>query len=171
MSSISIIGGADGPTSIFLAGKIGFDFGWLNLLGLILVVLLLVPNIIYAVKAKNQHNQCTNKAMNLLEQIGRYGSMFFLVFHIGIAELGFGSVESFLLDLAGSAVLLIAYWVVWMLYFSKPSYQKQMALAILPTCLFLLNGVAMRNYLLILFSVIFGIGHLYVTNKNTEVPK
>lgn len=84
--SISIIGGADGPTSIFLAGKIGFDFGWLNLLGLILVVLLLIPNIIYAVRVKDQHNQCTNKAMNMLEQIGRYGSMFFMVFHIGTGD-------------------------------------------------------------------------------------
>lgn len=37
-NSISIIGGADGPTSIFLGGRIGIS--WLNMLGLILVVIL-----------------------------------------------------------------------------------------------------------------------------------
>ena len=44
-SSISVIGGSDGPTSIFLAGKIGTN--WLNIFGLIIVALLLIPNIIY----------------------------------------------------------------------------------------------------------------------------
>lgn len=58
MNNVTIIGGADGPTSIFLSGKLGG--GWLNTFGLILVVLLLIPNIIYAVKIKNQRNQCTN---------------------------------------------------------------------------------------------------------------
>ena len=37
-NSISIIGGADGPTSIFLGGSLGIS--WLNIFGLILVVLL-----------------------------------------------------------------------------------------------------------------------------------
>ena len=51
--SISVpIGGADGPTSIFLAGKL--DMGWLNVFGLVMVILMLIPNIIYAVKHKNQ---------------------------------------------------------------------------------------------------------------------
>ena len=79
-NSISIIGGADGPTSIFLGGRIGIS--WLNIFGLLLMILLLVPNIIYAVKEKNQENKCTNKFMNLVEQIGRYGSMFLMVFSV-----------------------------------------------------------------------------------------
>ena len=38
--SISIIGGADGPTSIFLAGKVGTDFSiGLIVIGIIFVVL------------------------------------------------------------------------------------------------------------------------------------
>ena len=57
--NISIIGGADGPTSVFVAGKLGMN--WLNTFGLVLVILLLIPNIIYAVRVKNQKNKCTNK--------------------------------------------------------------------------------------------------------------
>lgn len=37
--SVSIIGGADGPTSIFLAGKIGNDF---SVAGIVVGILLLV---------------------------------------------------------------------------------------------------------------------------------
>ena len=91
--SISIIGGADGPTSLFLAGKLGMN--WLNISGLIFVVLLLIPNIIHAIKVKNQKNKCSNKFLNVMEQIGRYGCMFLMVFNIGIAEFGFRSVGIF----------------------------------------------------------------------------
>ena len=96
-NSVEIIGGADGPTAVFVAGKFGMN--WLNVFGLILVVLLLVPNIIYAIKVRNQQNKCTNKIMNVLEQVGRYGCMFLMVFNIGIAEFGFNSVGAFLIYL------------------------------------------------------------------------
>lgn len=58
--SYSYIGGADGPTSIFLAGKIG-SFGWINVFGLIIVVLLLLPNIIYAVSHKGTNLKSGNR--------------------------------------------------------------------------------------------------------------
>ena len=122
-NSISIIGGADGPTSIFLGGSLGIS--WLNIFGLILVVLLLVPNIIYAVKEKNQENKCTNKLMNLVEQIGRYASMFLMVFNIGLAEVGFSSVGAFIVYMLGNILLMISYWTIWVLYFKKKAYWKQ----------------------------------------------
>ena len=141
---------------------------WLNVFGLIFIVFLLIPNIIYAIKEKNQQNKCTNKFMNLIEQIGRYGCMFLMIFNIGIAEFGFCSVDAFGVYLFGNALLMILYWIIWMLYFNKQTYSKQILLALLPTCLFLLSGITMRHYLLIIFGVIFGIGHIYVTNKNRE---
>lgn len=161
---MAIIGGADGPTSIFLAGEL--NMGWLNVFGLIMVILLMIPNIVYAVKYRNQSNKCTNKLMNILEQIGRYGCMFLMIFNIGISEFGFSSVEMFLVYFTGNIVLMIAYWISWILFFIKPDVKKQMALAIIPTLLFLLNGVTMRHYLLVITGVIFGIGHLYVTYEN-----
>ena len=161
---ISIIGGSDGPTAIFLVGELGP--GWLNLIGLILVVLLLIPNIIYAVKEKDRQNKCQNRFMNILEQTGRHACMFLMVFNIGIAEVGFGSAGAFLIYLFGNATLMISYWVIWVLYFKKKVYWKQIALAVIPTLLFLLSGLTMRHLLLVLLSIIFGIGHIYVTNKN-----
>lgn len=163
-NTISIIGGADGPTSIFLAGSIGAS--WINIFGLLFVVLLLIPNIIYAIKAKNQENKCTNKFMIVLEQIGRYGCMLLMVFNIGLAEFGFLSVGAFLAYMFGNILLMISYWLVWFMYFKKKTYGKEIALALIPTGIFLLSGITMLHFLLILFAIIFGIGHLYVTNKN-----
>lgn len=162
--NITIIGGADGPTSVFVGGENGIS--WLNVFGLILVVLLLIPNIIYAIRVKDQENRCTNRVMNSLEQIGRYGCMFLMVFNIGIAEFGFRSVNALVAYLIGNALLMVSYWIIWLLYFKRPTYGKQITLAVIPTCLFLLSGVTMLHYLLIAFAVIFGIGHIYITSKN-----
>ena len=139
---------------------------WLNIFGLILVVLILVPNIIYAFKFRDQKNKCTKKIMNIIEQVGRYGCMFLMIFNIGIAEFGFASKAMFLVYMIGNATLLISYWIIWILYFMKQTYWEQLALTIIPTCLFLLSGITMQHYLLVIWSVIFGIGHIYVTNKN-----
>lgn len=49
------------------------EFGWINLFGATIVIILLIPNIFYAIKNKDIENRCRNKIMNAIEQIGRYG--------------------------------------------------------------------------------------------------
>lgn len=164
--SYNIIGGSDGPTSIFLAGKLGA--GWINIFGLIIMALVLLPNIVYAVKFKNVENKCRNKAMNLIEQTGRYCSMLFMVLPIGMSEFRFKMSGSFITYLAGNTILLAAYWFIWILFFIKQDFRKQMLLAILPICILLLSGITLGHILLIVSSVIFGIGHIYVTYQNTK---
>ncbi len=164
--SYSIIGGADGPTSVFVAGRIGS--GWFNGYGLTFLILLLIPNIVYAVKCKDVTNKCTEKWALIMEQTGRYGSMFFMVFTFGSMTAGWASVTEFVVYLLGSAMLLLAYWIVWLLFFAGVSTWKSMALAIIPTLLFLIGGITMRNIPAIVLAVAFGIGHIYVTYKNQE---
>lgn len=161
---MNIIGGADESTSILLTNN--FSFGWGNAFGLIIVLLMLIPNIVYAIKEKDQKNLCQNKAMNILEQIGRYGCMFCMIFNNAFVDFGFKSENAFIIYLLGNIILILLYLISWVLYFKSKRYWKQLVLAIIPTCLFLLNGLTMLNYLLILFSVIFGISHIYITTKN-----
>ena len=164
LNNLSLIGGSDGPTSIFLSGKM--NFGWMNVFGLIIIVLFLIPNIIYKIKIKNHQKLNTNKFMKILEQIGQYGCMFLMVFDFGMGELGFGSIEAFLVYAVGNIILLILYWILWMLYFIKEAYWKKITLAVMGTCLFLLSGITMMYTLLIIFGIIFGIGHIYIVSKN-----
>lgn len=50
-SSISVIGGADGPTSIYLAGQVGVNWeGWIAGIGILLVMIFVVR----FVKKKNK---------------------------------------------------------------------------------------------------------------------
>lgn len=164
--NISMISKTDGPTSIFLAGKLGVS--WINVYGLILMVLILLPNIIYVFKFRDINNLCKNKIMNIMEQVGRYVSMFLMVFNIGLAEFGFYSVNSFLIYTLGNIALLLVYWSVWFMYFKKKETWKSLILAIIPTMIFFISGVTLRHILLIISSVIFGIGHIYVTYQNSQ---
>ena len=159
--------GADGPTTVFLAGNLN-QIQWINFFGLVMIILVLIPNIIYAFQFRNVKNQCNNKWMNIIEQIGRYGCIFLMVFNIGIAEFGFRSAEMFLVYIIGSVLLIITYWVIWLLFFIRQSNWKRMALAVIPTVLFLLCGITLGHLLLVIFAILFGIGHTYVTKMNFE---
>lgn len=164
--SSNVIGRADGPASIILSSESGLS--WINFFGFAIVILLLLPNVIYAVKFRGMVNRCKNKVMNLLEQIGRYASMFFMSFNIGIAEFGFASPEAFIIYYVGNIILLIAYCAIWVLYFKKIVLWKRMALVVIPTAIFLLSGITLRHYLLVISAIVFGIGHSYVTYQNVN---
>ncbi|MBO4875291.1 MAG: hypothetical protein J5542_08305 [Bacteroidales bacterium] len=143
-------------------------WNWINLFGLITTVLILVPNIIYAIKFRGKEIKCNCcRSMYILEQIGRYGSMFLMVFNIGIAEFGFASEVHFVAYLIANATLLLAYFIVYALYFKQQANWKSMALAIIPSCLFFIDGILLRHYLLVSFAIIFALAHICIARKDS----
>ena len=142
------------------------EFGWINIFGAGIVVLMLIPNIVYAVRHKGEKNLCTNPVMNLTEQIGRYACIVLMWLPLFVWKFGFASVEAMILYLAGNGVLLAAYWIVFALYKKEKTVKRALASAILPACIFLLSGLLLRHWLLAGFAVLFGVGHIYVTLKN-----
>lgn len=140
---------------------------WINIFGLIIVVFLLLPNMIYYSKNKSVENKCKNKVMNFFEQVGRYGSMFLMVFNIGIFEFGFRSNTVFTVWLICIFLLISIYWGVWFLYFKKIRILYSMILAIIPSVIFVSQGIILRHWLLLIFGIIFSISHIYVTYQNT----
>lgn len=91
------------------------EFGWINAFGGIIVALMLVPNIVYALRYPGRGNQCQNRLMNALEQIGRYASMALMVFPLGVWKFAFPSAAAMLGYLLGNGALLAGYWVYWLL--------------------------------------------------------
>lgn len=138
---------------------------WLHVFGLVIVVLLLIPNIIYFNITKNSiaTAKCTNKFMNILEQLGRYACVFFMVVNLGFYELGFKSNESFSLWFIMTGIFIVLYWLGWIIYYKYKRLNTAMFLAIVPGIIFLETGISMSNYLLTISSVVFLISHIYVT--------
>jgi len=144
------------------------QFNPINLLGFIIVAIMLIPNIIYGIKFKDVENKCTNRAMNIIEQVGRYGSMALMVLPLFVWKFGFSSVFMMLVYVFGNGILLLMYLIIWVFYFKKQTMKKAMALAIIPTCIFLLSGLTLYHWILVAAAVIFGIGHIYVTYQNNK---
>lgn len=142
------------------------QFNPINLFGFIIVVIMLMPNIIYGFKFKGVENKCKKKTMNIIEQVGRYGSMAFMILPLFVWEFGFSSVFMMFIYVLGNGTLLLAYLIIWVFYFKKQTMGKAMMLAIIPTCIFLLSGLTLYHWALVVAAVIFGLGHIYVTYQN-----
>lgn len=142
-------------------------FGLINLFGAAVVAVMLIPNIVYAVRNREEKNLCGNKVMRVLEQIGRYACVILMWLPLLVWEFGFGSVAEALVYTVGNVLLLSAYLIVFIKYLKKRTARRAMALAVLPACVFLLSGVLLRHWLLAGFAVLFTVGHIYVTVKNT----
>lgn len=57
--------------------------GWINIFGLVFMVIIMIPNVIFALKCKDGfENKWENKFIEALEQIGRYGCFAFMVINI-----------------------------------------------------------------------------------------
>ncbi len=141
-------------------------FGWINVFGAVIVILMMVPNIIYAIRNKDEKNKCMNRFMNMIEQIGRYACIILMWMPLLVWKFSFSSVFEMILYLTGNGCLLAAYWVIFACYLKRKKRKLALALAVLPTCIFLLSGLLLRHWLLVASAFLFGIGHVYVTQKN-----
>lgn len=147
------------------------EFGWINAAGGMIVILMLIPNVVYALRCPGGGSGSGSRSMNMLEQIGRYASMALMIFPIGVWKFGFPSVAAMLVYVFGNAGLLVCYWVYWALYFRRADRDRALMLAVAPVCIFLLSGLTLRHWLLVLAAAVFGVGHVYVTRRNhTDVP-
>lgn len=162
-----MIGSADGPTSIFLAGELGM--GWISLMGLIIVALLLLPNIIFTVK-KQETTGCYVKSwIDTVEKVTRITTMLLMIFQLGVSEEGFHTILAFLLYLLGNTVLILVYWVMWILYKKKQTIHRRMILVEIPCIVYLLCAVTLRHWLLFISAVIFAVCHTRVQQEKIKL--
>jgi hypothetical protein len=145
------------------------EFGWINLFGGIFVILMLVPNIVYAIKNKDEKNLCTNKLMNIIEQIGRYACIVLMWFPLLVWKFGFATSVEFVIYMFSNALLLVAYWILFAIYMKKKNMGLALSLAIIPSCIFLFSGVLLRHWLLVGSACLFATGHIFVTYRNAKL--
>ena len=137
-------------------------------MGEVIVGLILVPNVVYALRGKGEDGLETplSKVMTVIEQLGRYACIIFMWLPLFVWKFGFRSVGELLLYVVGNGLLIILYFAFWVAYFRKRTRSAAVALAVLPTCIFLLSGLLLRHWVLVLGAVLFGIGHIYLTDRS-----
>lgn len=142
---------------------------WINIFGLIFIVVIMIPNIIFAMKCKDGFaNKWKNKFVEMIEQIGRFGCFGFMIINIPGTWFGWWSDEVFAVYLIVNVILVILYCVIWIICFKKNSIFRALALSIIPSILFLFSGIMSRSVLLIIAATIFAPSHITISYKNAK---
>ena len=142
---------------------------WFNYYGLIIVAAIMLPNIIVAIVDKSSFkNSFNNRAILVVEQIGRYCSMAFLIFNIPYTFCGFWFDDALTVYIVVAACLLLFYYMGWIFYRKKMCLAKMIWLSVTPTVLFLFCAVMIGSIPLTVSAIIFGVGHITVSCKNLD---
>ena len=142
---------------------------WLNVFGLVMVAVIMIPNILFAMKCKDGFvNKWNNKSVETVEQIGRFGCFGFMIFNIPGTCLGWWSDAAFIVCLVVDAVLVTLYCVIWAVCFRKSSVFRALALSIIPSVLFLFSGIMSRSILLTIAAVLFAPSHILISYQNAK---
>ena len=111
---------------------------WFNVFGLIFIAVIMIPNVVFAIKCKDGFdNKWNNKYVEVTEQVGRLGCFGFMIINIPGTWFGWWSDEA-------------------------------LALSIIPLMLFLFSGIMSRSVLLIIASVLFAPSHIVILYKNVK---
>ena len=142
---------------------------WFNVFGLVFIAVIMIPNIIFAVKHKDaSENRNQNKAIEIIEQIGRFGCFGFMIFNIPFTWFGWWSDESFSIYLVVDALLIVLYLILWIVCWRKNNVFRALALSIIPSVIFLFSGIMCRSLLLIISSLLFAPTHIFISYKNAD---
>lgn len=143
----------------------------INIYSAVMLILLLIPNVIYFQRLRKNGTENVRKrneysSVEIVEQIGRYGSMIFLTVNIGFLEYGFSCDAARWIWIAVAAVIIAVYYAFWILLFKKsPKRLYKVMLAVLPSVLFVLSGIIMRRFAGAFFGAVFAASHIYITSK------
>lgn len=142
---------------------------WFNVYGMIFIMVLMIPNIIFAIKCKDGFlNKWNNKVVELIEQIGRYSCFAFMIINVPGTCFGFSSDEAFAVYLIVNIVIILIYCAIWIVCFRKNNVFRALSLSIIPSVVFLFSGIMSRSVLLIIASLLFAPSHILISYKNAE---
>ena len=140
---------------------------WFNYYGLIFIAIIMIPNIIFAIKNKNGYgNPYQNKAAQILEQISRYACIVLMIFNIPYTWISFYFSFAEMVYIIVNSVFVLAYCVIWIVLWKKSGIGKALLLSIIPSLIFLFSGIMIASIPLSVFAVLFAVTHILISVKN-----
>ena len=142
---------------------------WFNVFGLVFIVVIMIPNIVFAVRCKDGfENRWNNTVIEIIEQIGRFGCFGFMIFNVPGTWFGWWSDETFAIYLIIDSLLIALYCAIWVICWKKNNVFRALALSIIPSVIFLFSGVMSRSILLIIATILFAPTHILISYKNAK---
>lgn len=146
--------------------------GIFNYYGLIIIVLILLPNIAFAALNKDGFkNAYENKPLEICEQIGRFGCFILMIVNVPYTYFGFRFNYALAAYLAVNGALTLVYLLGWIVLWKKPGVLRALLLSITPSAIFLFSGVMLTNVPLSALAVLFAITHITLSYKNAAAEE
>ena len=143
--------------------------GWFNYYGLAFVVIMMIPNLVFALTHKGGFsNAYKNIAVEIMEQIGRYACFALMIFNIPYTYFNFWFDSAFTVYLTVNGTLLLAYLIFWFVFWKGNGKVRALALSVTPSIIFLFSGILLSNIPLIAFALLFGVNHILLSYKNAD---
>ncbi len=145
---------------------------WFNYYGLAIMAIIMIPNIIYAIKHRNDVAPTyANKKIVIAEQIGRYGCFILMIFNIPYTYFNFWFDSALIVYLSVNGSLCLAYLIFWIICQRQNGKLKALSLSIIPSCIFLFSAIVLAYVPLIAFSILFASSHIFISYKNVTQKK
>jgi len=145
---------------------------WFNVFGAAFTIILLIPNAIYAIYAifnkDGIKNKQKNSTLEIIEQVGRFGCIAFMMFNIPGTCFGWLCEEAIAVYVIVDMALVLIYCLIWIFCFKKNSMFRALSLSVIPSVIFLFSGIMTRSLLLIMSSVLFAPSHILISYKNAK---
>lgn len=145
---------------------------WFNWYGTVIVAFLMVPNLFFLMKQKEQsHKAYRNLKLEIPEQIGRIGCIIFMMLQIPYACRGVWLANGWIVYCVGNGILLAAYVAFWILCWNRYPRFRALSLSILPSVLFLWSGILTANLPLLATVLLFAPTHIAINWKTVSDAK
>lgn len=145
---------------------------WFNYYGLVIFAVLMAPNVAYMIKNKGSfENRFSCKALEIAEQIGRYGSFLLLIFNIPYTYKGFFFDGGEVTYLAVNGAILLCYLSVWVIMWKKANVLRAVLLSVLPSLIFVFSGIMIISIPLMAASLLFAATHITISVKNAVLAE
>ena len=142
---------------------------WFNVFGLVFIVVIMIPNIIFAIRYSDGfQNKYSNKGIEVIEQIGRFGCFGSMILNFPGTCFGWWSNEAFAIYLIVDTLLIALYCIIWVACWKKNNIFRALALSIIPSVIFLFSGIMSRSISLFITSILFAPSHILISHKNAK---
>ena len=146
-------------------GTLGFSYT-----GLIFLLMLFVPNLIFAHRMPDGFAELSHRENKFLVALERVGQVCVTCCALIFSDFNLRPFSAWSLWLIGAVALMLLYEIAWVRYFRSPTLETfynsllgvPCPLAVLPVTAFLLLGIYGRVIWLIGSTVILGVGHIGV---------
>lgn len=154
------------------------NFGF-SYIGLIFLLMLMIPNIIWSKNKPKDYDKYAKNENNILLAFERIGEILVTCLSLIFTDFNINELSESSILLIIAFILMVLYEIYWIRYFKSDKTMKDMysslfgfpvAGATLPVLAFFILGIYGNNILLIIATIILGIGHIGIhINHKKEV--